>query len=88
MPGSMFVGRVSRRHAFRVIPFPPQVLVSHRRRDGVDDRRSVAARVGRELELDRVHAELSPEEKLAVVRCMREGIDRAVIVNALRARRG
>jgi heavy metal translocating P-type ATPase len=32
------------------------------------DRRSVAERVGRELALDRVYAELSPEEKLEVVR--------------------
>lgn len=35
------------------------------------DRRSVAERVGRELELDRVYAELSPEEKLEIVRRMR-----------------
>jgi heavy metal translocating P-type ATPase len=32
------------------------------------DRRSVAERVGRELALDRVYAELSPEEKLEIVR--------------------
>jgi len=32
------------------------------------DRRSVAERVGRELGLDRVYAELSPEEKLQIVR--------------------
>jgi len=35
------------------------------------DRRSVAERVGRELGLDRVYAEQSPEEKLAVVRRLR-----------------
>lgn len=36
------------------------------------DRRSVAERVGRELGLDRVYAELSPEEKLQVVRRIRD----------------
>jgi len=36
------------------------------------DRRSVAERVGRELGIDRVYAELSPEEKLRVVRRLRE----------------
>jgi heavy metal translocating P-type ATPase len=36
------------------------------------DRRSVAERVGRELALDRVYAELSPEEKLEVVRRIAE----------------
>jgi heavy metal translocating P-type ATPase len=36
------------------------------------DRRSVAERVGRELSLDRVYAELSPEEKLAIVRRIRD----------------
>ena len=35
------------------------------------DRRSVAERVGRELELDRVYAELSPKGKLDVVRRIR-----------------
>jgi heavy metal translocating P-type ATPase len=35
------------------------------------DRRSVAERVGRELALDRVYAELSPEEKLEIVRHIR-----------------
>jgi heavy metal translocating P-type ATPase len=35
------------------------------------DRRSVAERVGRELGVDRVYAEQSPEEKLEVVRSMR-----------------
>ena len=32
------------------------------------DRRSVAERVGRELGVDRVYAEQSPEDKLEVVR--------------------
>ena len=36
------------------------------------DRRSVAERVGRELGLDRVYAEQSPEDKLEVVRRIRE----------------
>ena len=36
------------------------------------DRRSVAERVGRELALDRVYAELSPEEKLEIVRRIRD----------------
>jgi heavy metal translocating P-type ATPase len=36
------------------------------------DRRSVAERVGRELNLDRVYAELSPEDKLEVVRTLRD----------------
>lgn len=36
------------------------------------DRRSVAERVGRQLGLDAVYAEQSPEDKLAVVRSMRE----------------
>jgi heavy metal translocating P-type ATPase len=36
------------------------------------DRRSVAERVGRELGLDRVYAELSPEDKLEVVRHIRD----------------
>jgi P-type E1-E2 ATPase len=35
------------------------------------DRRSVAERVGAELGLDRVYAELSPDEKLEVVRSIR-----------------
>ncbi|MBV9915128.1 MAG: heavy metal translocating P-type ATPase [Solirubrobacterales bacterium] len=35
------------------------------------DRRSVAERAGRELGLDRVYAELSPEEKLEIVRRIR-----------------
>jgi heavy metal translocating P-type ATPase len=35
------------------------------------DRRSVAERVGRELGIDRVYAEQSPEDKLAVVRTIR-----------------
>ena len=36
------------------------------------DRRSVAERVGRELALDRVYAELSPEDKLEIVRRIRD----------------
>jgi P-type E1-E2 ATPase len=36
------------------------------------DRRSVAERVGRELTLDRVYAELSPEDKLEIVRRIRD----------------
>ncbi len=36
------------------------------------DRRSVAERVGRELGVDRVYAELSPEEKLEIVRSVRD----------------
>ena len=36
------------------------------------DRRSVAERVGRDLALDRVYAELSPEEKLEIVRRIRD----------------
>ena len=39
------------------------------------DRRSVAERVGRELGVDRVYAEQSPEEKLEVVRSLRERDD-------------
>jgi P-type E1-E2 ATPase len=35
------------------------------------DRRSVAERVGRELDLDRVYSELSPEDKVEVVRHLR-----------------
>jgi heavy metal translocating P-type ATPase len=36
------------------------------------DRRSVAERIGNELGVDRVYAEQSPEDKLAVVRAVRE----------------
>ena len=36
------------------------------------DRRSVAERAGRELGLDRVYAELAPEEKLEIVRRLRD----------------
>ena len=36
------------------------------------DRRSVAERVGRELALDRVYAELSPEEKVEIVQHIRD----------------
>jgi P-type E1-E2 ATPase len=35
------------------------------------DRRSVAERIGRQLGVDRVYAEQSPEDKLAVVRSLR-----------------
>ena len=49
--------------------------IARLRREGIrhvamasGDRRSVAERVGRELDLDRVYAELAPEEKLEVVR--------------------
>jgi P-type E1-E2 ATPase len=37
------------------------------------DRRTVAERVGRELGVDRVYAEQSPEDKLEVVRRLRSG---------------
>ncbi len=36
------------------------------------DRRSVAERIGRELGVDRVYSELGPEDKLAVIRRLRE----------------
>jgi P-type E1-E2 ATPase len=39
------------------------------------DRRSVAERVGRELGVDRVYAEQSPQDKLEVVRSLRDGAD-------------
>jgi P-type E1-E2 ATPase len=39
------------------------------------DRRSVAERVGRELGVDRVYAEMSPEDKLEVVRRIRDDPD-------------
>jgi heavy metal translocating P-type ATPase len=44
------------------------------------DRRSVAERVGRELGVDRVYAELSPEEKLDVVRRLRADSDLRPVV--------
>jgi heavy metal translocating P-type ATPase len=44
------------------------------------DRRSVAERVGRELGLDRVYAELAPEDKLEVVRRIREDPDLRPVV--------
>jgi heavy metal translocating P-type ATPase len=44
------------------------------------DRRSVAERVGRELGLDRVYAELSPEAKLDVVRGVRADPDLRPVV--------
>ncbi len=37
------------------------------------DRRSVAERIGRELGVDRVYAEQSPQDKLEVIRRLREG---------------
>ncbi len=40
------------------------------------DRRSVAERAGRELGLDRVYAELAPEEKLEIVRRLRDRLGR------------
>jgi heavy metal translocating P-type ATPase len=53
--------------------------IEHLRSEGIrhvamvsGDRRSVAERVGRELALDRVYAELSPEDKLEVVRHIRD----------------
>ena len=53
-------------------------VVDRLRREGIrqlamasGDRRSVAERVGGELGLDRVYAELSPEDKLEVVRRIR-----------------
>jgi P-type E1-E2 ATPase len=55
-----------------------QSIVGRLRAEGVrhvamlsGDRRSVAARVGRELGVDRVYAEQSPEDKLGVVRTVR-----------------
>ena len=39
------------------------------------DRRSVAERIGRELGVDRVYAEQSPEDKLEVVRRLRDDPD-------------
>ena len=44
------------------------------------DRRSVAERVGRELGVDRVYAELTPEDKLQVVRALREDRKLAPVV--------
>lgn len=53
-------------------------IVERLRKEGVrhvtmisGDRRSVAERAGRQLGLDRVYAELSPEEKLEIVRRLR-----------------
>jgi heavy metal translocating P-type ATPase len=54
-------------------------IVSRLRAEGIahvamlsGDRRSVAERVGRDLGVDRVYAEQSPDEKLAIVRQMRD----------------
>jgi P-type E1-E2 ATPase len=44
------------------------------------DRRSVAERIGAELGVDRVYAELSPEGKLNVIRRLREGGQFAPVV--------
>jgi cation transport ATPase len=44
------------------------------------DRRSVAERVGRELGLDRVYAEMSPEDKLEAVRSVRANRDLRQVV--------
>ena len=44
------------------------------------DRRSVAERIGRELGVDRVYAEQSPEEKLEVVRRLREDPDLGPVI--------
>ena len=44
------------------------------------DRRSVAERIGRELGVDRVYAEQSPEEKLEVVRRLRDDPSLAPVV--------
>ena len=44
------------------------------------DRRSVAARVGRELGIDRVYAEQSPEAKLDVVRSLRTRPDLSPVI--------
>jgi P-type E1-E2 ATPase len=44
------------------------------------DRRSVAERIGRELRVDRVYAELSPADKLEVVRSVRAEPDLGPVV--------
>jgi P-type E1-E2 ATPase len=44
------------------------------------DRRSVAERVGREVGVDRVYAEQSPEDKLSVVRAARDQPERRPVV--------
>jgi heavy metal translocating P-type ATPase len=55
-----------------------ETIVARLRAEGVrhialvsGDRRSVADRIGRELEVDRVYAEQTPEQKLEVVRSLR-----------------
>lgn len=44
------------------------------------DRRSVAERIGHELGVDRVYADCSPEEKLEIVRTLRERPDMAPVI--------
>ena len=44
------------------------------------DRRSVAERIGRELGVDRVYSEQSPEDKLEVVRRLRDDPDQPVMM--------
>ncbi len=44
------------------------------------DRRSVAGRIGRELGVDRVYAELSPEDKLEIVRSVRDEGDLGPVI--------
>jgi len=44
------------------------------------DRRSVSERIGREIGVDRVYAEQSPEEKLEVVRALRAAKERRPVV--------
>jgi heavy metal translocating P-type ATPase len=44
------------------------------------DRRSVAERVGRELDVDRVYAEQSPEDKLEIVRSVRADADLCPVI--------
>ena len=62
-------------------------LIDSLRREGIrhvamvtGDRAAVAESVGAELGLDRVHAQLSPEDKLDVVRSLRERPDRCPVV--------
>jgi heavy metal translocating P-type ATPase len=44
------------------------------------DRRSVAERIGRELGVDRVYAEQSPEDKLEIIRRLREDASRGPVM--------
>jgi heavy metal translocating P-type ATPase len=66
-----------------------ETIVARLRDEGVrhvamasGDRRSVAERIGRELGVDRVYAEQTPEDKLAVIRRLRadRGLARVVMV--------